>query len=384
MKNARKLAILTISGMFAAVAPATRAFAQEAAGGSSQDAQQQQSAPPPPQSGWQKFNGGWGKQAAPAPDANTAQNGNAASPQQPDQNPPPQAGLPQPGAPTAAQAQESYAPPATLTLPVGTFITVRTNEPLSSDHNQQGDIFTTTLSQPVVINGYVVAQSGQTVYGRVVEAKKAGMVKGVSELRLELTGLMLVDGQTVNLQSQLVGRKGPTSVGRDAAAVGGTTALGAALGAAAGWGTGAAIGAGAGAAAGLIGVLFTRGYPTILPPETVLTFQLSAPVAIDTSRAPGAFQLVQPSDFQQQSQGQNQSARPALRYACGPNGCPPPYPGAYPGYGYYGPAYYPYYYGPFIYGPTFGFFYGPRYFYHGGYYGYGRGFGRGRVGVVRH
>jgi hypothetical protein len=364
----RNFGILTAAALIVA-APA---FAQDAPAGSSSDSQQQPSQAAPAQDGWQKFKGGWGQQSA--PDANVP--GSAAM-----QNQAPAAQAPQQGTAPVAPTQDSTMPPATLTLPSGSYITVRTNQTLSSDHNQQGDIFSATLMQPVVVGGFVVAQSGQSVFGRVAEAKKAGMVKGVSQLKLELTGLTLVDGQNVNLQSLLVDRRGPTSVGRDAAAVGGTTALGAALGAAAGWGTGAAIGAGAGAAAGLIGVLFTRGYPTILPPETLLTFQLSAPVSVDTTRTPSAFQLVQPSDFQQ---AQNQSAAPPPRGACGPYGCPPPAPA----YAYYGPGYYPYpyayspyYYNPFFYGPTFGFFYGPRYFYHGGYYGYGRGYyGRGYVG----
>lgn len=40
-------------------------------------------------------------------------------------------------------------------------------------------------------------------------------------------------------------------------------------------GTGAAVGAAAGAAAGTIGVLLTRGDPTIIAPETLLAFQVT-------------------------------------------------------------------------------------------------------------
>ena len=368
MKTRYRPALLAMNGILALTLAwaTTPAFAQDQAAGSSQDAQQQTSPAPPAQQGWQKFNGGWNPQSA--PNASAAQDPNApGAQQQPEQAPP-------------APAQEASLPPATLTLPAGTFITVRTNQLLNSDRNQEGDIFSATLTQPIVVNGYVVAQSNQSVYGRVAEAKKAGMVHGVSHLKLELTGITLVDGSNLLIQSQLVNRQGPTSVGRDVAAVGGTTALGAAAGAAADWGRGAAIGAGAGAAVGVLGVLLTRGYPTIVPAESLLTFQLSAPAAVDTTRAPAAFQLVQPADFQQEP---NQRPAPSLRYGpgCGPYGCPPP---PYPGYVYSGPAYYPYYYpyyySPFFFGPTFGFFYGPRFFYHGGYYGYGRGFGRGYVG----
>src|SRR5207237_4789768 len=59
--------------------------------------------------------------------------------------------------------------PARLTLQSGTFLTVRTNQPLSSDHNQQGDFFSATLAEPVVVDGVVVAQRGQTLAGRGTE-----------------------------------------------------------------------------------------------------------------------------------------------------------------------------------------------------------------------
>src|SRR6516165_8068428 len=178
-----------------------------------------------------------------------------------------------------------------LTMKPGTILTVRINEPLSSDHNRVGDVFSATLTQPVIVLGIVVARYGQTVGGQVVEAKKACRVSGVSRLGLTLTSLTLVDGQIVPIQSQLLVREGPTSVGRDAAAVAGTTGLGAAIGAAAGGGSGAAIGAGIGAAAGALGVLLTRGYPTVIHPESLLTFQVTAPVTIETNNAPQAFRF---------------------------------------------------------------------------------------------
>src|SRR6516162_1855902 len=255
-----------------------------------------------------------------------------------------------------------------LTIRPGTILTVRLNQRLSSDHNQVGDVFSATLTQPVIVQGIVVAKQGQTVAGHVVEAKKAGMVSGVSHLGIALTTLTLVDGQNVPIQSQLLVRKGPTSVGRDAAAVAATTGLGAAIGAAAGWGKGAAIGAAAGAAAGTIGVLLTRGLPTVVQPETPLTFQVTSPVTIETNNAPQAFRFVNSADYPPE---QAQQPQQALGYPA-----PPSYP--YPYY-VYAPSYYPYYpyYGyPYFYGPSFSFFFGfPAYYhyhgYYGGHYGYG-------------
>ena len=182
-------------------------------------------------------------------------------------------------APDPPQAPRSRGLPllAQLTLKPGTFITVRINQALSSDRNQQGDAFTATLVRPIVVDGFVVAQPGET-HGRPGGRSQEGRasVKGVSHLGVQLTELTLVDGQQVPIQSSLITRNGPTSQGRDAAAIGTTTAVGAAIGAAAAGGVGAAIGAGAGAVASTIGVLLTRGHPTLITPESVLTFRIDA------------------------------------------------------------------------------------------------------------
>jgi hypothetical protein len=279
---------------------------------------------------------------------------------------------PNQGAPNGMENdQQNESVPPQLRLKAGTFITVRSNQYLSSDKNQAGDAFTATIADPLVVDGFVVAAPGETVGGRVVEAKKAGMVKGVSHLALQLTSLTLVDGQTVPIQTQLSATNGPHSNGRDAAAMATTTGVGAAVGAAVAkpWdvGTGAAIGAGAGAAIGLAGVLLTRGRPTVVYPEGLLTFQIAAPVSISTVSAPQAFRYMDPNAYQASMQGPPPS-RPGP--PCNGYGCPPPPPYYYG----YGPGYYPYYWGP-----GFAFGWGPAYYggwgwyrggwYRGGFYG---------------
>jgi hypothetical protein len=258
-----------------------------------------------------------------------------------------------------AQAQgqpNQAAPPQTLTLPAGTVVRVRVDEWLSSERNVIGDTFSAVLDQPIVVDGWVVARRGQAETGRVSMVKKAGRVSGTSQLGIDLPELTLVDGQQLPLQTQLFQTSAGTSHGQDAAVIGTTTGVGAAIGAIADRGVGAAIGAGAGAAAGIIGVLSTRGRPTEIPPETVLSFRLQAPVTISTEKSQFAFQPVTQSDYDSHSaQGHERMARP------GPP--PPPYyyphPYAYPyAYGY--PYPYAVYPAPFV---GFGF----------GYYG---GFGR--------
>ena len=236
-----------------------------------------------------------------------------------------------------------------LTIRSGTVVTVRMNQMLSSDHSEVGDLFTATLTQPLVVNGIVVAHRGQNVIGHVVEARKAGRVSGVSRLGITLTDLTVADGQSVPIQSQLLVSDGGRTVRRDSVGVAGTTGLGAAIGAAAGVGTGAAIGAGVGAAAGTLGVLLTRGKPTVIYPETLLTFRVTAPVSVETNSAPQVFRFVERADYAPNEDDSRQVATIA-----------PAVPGyAYPQYVYAAPAYYyPYSYPYYWPGVSLSFAYG--------------------------
>jgi hypothetical protein len=302
-------------------------------------------------------------------------------PPAPNQSAPPNYGPQQSQQPQYQQpAYQPQPVPPSLTIPRGTFLTVRVNQLLSSDKNQAGDAFSATLIQPVVVNAVVVAEPGQTLGGRVAEAQKAGHIEGTARLGIQLTELTLVDGQQLPLQSALVSRQGSTSVGQDAGTIAGTTGLGAAIGAAADWGKGAAIGAGAGAAAGIIGVLVTRGHPSVIYPEQLLTFRIETPLTISTDRAPQAFHYIQPNEYDRPYDTQPAPGPYASQQA------PPPYYGAYPSY----PYPYPYYgyggYGyPGYWGPSFSFFVGPRFGW-GSYYGrgyYGGGYFRGGGGGYR-
>jgi len=244
-------------------------------------------------------------------------------------------------------SQPSQLLPSVLTIPAGTILMIRTNDFLSSDNNRAGDSFTAVLDQPVIVNGWVVARRGQTLIGKVKDAKKAGRIKGTSELDVELNDITVVDGRQLPILTELWKGSGGTSHGQDAATVGSTTGLGALIGAAADWGRGAAIGAGAGAAVGLGAVLLTRGRPTIVEPETPLSFRLVDPVKVDTTQSQQAFLPVTQQDFEG-GRIEHRTLRRRVAVA---------YPGPY-GYpcGYYDPCYgYPY---PFV-----------------GFYGvYGRGY----------
>jgi hypothetical protein len=313
-------------------------------------AQEPAPAPQAPPTGWRRF--GDGKQA-PARVVAQDQQQPQQDPQGPQDAPPP---------PPPQQDQRQYAPPqgpVTLTAPAGTWVTVRVNQHLSSDHNQPGDAFTATLMQPIVADGRIIARRGQTVAGVVSEAEKAGRVKGTSRLGIELTELSLVDGRQIPIKTRMTERRGDTSVGRDATAIGVTTGTGAAIGAAVNGGVGAGVGAAAGVVASTIGVLVTRGRATEVYPEMMLTFRLEAPLVLNLTNTQDAFLPVTQQDYDSRQGGQ-----PSLRYRT-PGPAPYYYGGYYPGY-------YPSYWGPGYgyWGPSF--YFGSRF----GGYGYRGGFRR--------
>jgi len=175
-------------------------------------------------------------------------------------------------------------PPNKVTLNAGTPIPVRLIDGLSSERNNPGDAFTATLDKELVVDGFVIAERGARVEGRVVAADRGGKVKGVAALALELTRIHTSDGQTVAVSTDSFEKHAAQTQRQDAKKVGGAAAIGAVIGAIAGGGKGAAIGAGVGGGAGAGAVLLTRGDPATLPSETRVTFRLRAPVTVTERR----------------------------------------------------------------------------------------------------
>lgn len=190
-------------------------------------------------------------------------------------------------APAPAPEPPPYNPPPppppkpnTVTIPAGTAINVRLQDSLSSDRNSVGDAFSAVLDKPLVVDGFVIADRGARVEGRVAAAKAAGRVKGVSDIALEILSIRTSDGQVMKISTDPWEKHGETSVGSDAAKVGAAAGIGAVIGAIAGGGKGAGIGAAAGGAAGTGGILATRGKPVKVPVETRIAFRLREPVTI--------------------------------------------------------------------------------------------------------
>lgn len=168
---------------------------------------------------------------------------------------------------------------ASITVPAGTRISVRTIDGIDSTKNHVGDRFQASLEEPLTVDGKTVVPKGADVYGRLAEAKESGTFTGRSQLQLELTGIV-VDGQTVPLvtgEYELTGKSRGESTAKRT--VGGA-AIGALIGAVAGGGKGAAIGAGAGGGLGAGSEIITKGDQVKIPSETLLDFTLQQNISI--------------------------------------------------------------------------------------------------------
>jgi len=188
---------------------------------------------------------------------------------------PPANNTPPPPAPVAQATPPSPQPPPPpqkVTIPAGTQLTIRLNNPLDSERNQVGDSFHGSLSTPIVIDGQTVIPSGADVVGRVADVRSAGRFAGNSVLTLELTSLS-VNGRTYNIQTNQWTREGKGEGKNTATKVGVGTAAGAILGGIFGGGKGAAIGAATGAGAGTATAAARKGQQIQLPAEAVLNFQ---------------------------------------------------------------------------------------------------------------
>jgi hypothetical protein len=155
-------------------------------------------------------------------------------------------------------------------VPAGTAISVKTIDRIDSGSSQVGQTFKASLDGALVVNGTTIAPAGADAVLKIIEAKKAGKLKGKAELTVTLvqlkTGNGMVDLNTEGATSASEG-KGKSSATKTA--VGG--AGGAILGGILGGGKGAAAGAGIGAGAGA-GVAMLSGPKVVIPAETRLTF----------------------------------------------------------------------------------------------------------------
>jgi hypothetical protein len=169
--------------------------------------------------------------------------------------------------------------PQIVTIPVGTVITVRLGETLSSKESSAGQSFSATVAEPVTVEGKTVIEKGAAARGTVVDAKGMGHFKGGALLEVRLSSVT-INGKETSVDTGMVARSVAGKGKRSAGFIGGGAGAGALIGALAGGGKGAAIGAAAGAGAGTAGAAFTGNKEIVLPAEQPLTFKLKQAIEV--------------------------------------------------------------------------------------------------------
>jgi len=171
-------------------------------------------------------------------------------------------------------------PPANVTLPAGTVITVRLVDSVDSRVNKTGDEIAATVDSPISGNGQIVIPRYAKARLRIVSERNAGHIKGRSEVQLKLVSVT-VNGQVYNVKSGVYQQLAKGSRGKQTAERAGIgAAVGGLIGAIAGGGKGAAIGAGVGAGAGTGVQMATKAAPVKIPSETKIDFTLTSPLTV--------------------------------------------------------------------------------------------------------
>lgn len=173
----------------------------------------------------------------------------------------------------AAQGQR------TVTVPAGTRILIRTVDPIDSTRQRAGFRFTATLETNLQAEGKVVAPRGATVYGRLVQAKSAGRMKGQSEISLELTDIV-INGNACPLLTDTFDIRGKGEGSKTTKKILGGAGLGALIGGIAGGGKGAGIGAAIGGVTGTTMAASRKGQQLLIPSESLIEFRLQQPASL--------------------------------------------------------------------------------------------------------
>lgn len=94
----------------------------------------------------------------------------------------------------APDPQPTARVPHVVTLPAGTLLAVRIGETISSDHFRLGDKFLATLTRPLVLGGFIIADRGERAEGRVVQT-------AAGSLSISLVRLATDDRQILQIQT---------------------------------------------------------------------------------------------------------------------------------------------------------------------------------------
>lgn len=182
----------------------------------------------------------------------------------------------------AADLVEASAPAwREVTIPAGTRVPIRLDQPLASDTSRVEEPVTATVINGIVVRGRTVVPAGSSIHGVVTQARRSGRVKGLAEVAVRFDTLTLKgDDQRYGIRTGLVTRQAPNTHKKDALSIGVPALGGAVIGGILGGRKGAIIGGTVAGGAGTAVVLSTRGEEVRLPRGTHIAVKLLTPVTV--------------------------------------------------------------------------------------------------------
>jgi hypothetical protein len=203
------------------------------------------------------------------------------------QTPPAQPPRQQPRPAQPAQPAPTTPQPRTVTMsvPSGTTLAIRMNDELSTERSQAGDVFTATLTAPLVdAAGIVLVPAGATVRGRVTAVAPSTRVGQTATMNLAFESIAF-GGQSYPLNASVeradVQQKTRTSTAEQAGKIAAGAAAGAILGQVIGRDRSSTIrGAAVGAAAGTAIAMGTADVDAVLPAGAEVVIRLDQPIQV--------------------------------------------------------------------------------------------------------
>ncbi len=163
------------------------------------------------------------------------------------------------------------------TVPVGTAGVASLNAELSSETAKEGDLFTATIGNAIVVDGAVAVPAGAKVHGHVTGVNSTGRGKSKAMLALAFDQLELDSGAKVDIAAKPFSYEAGGNTKGDVVKTGAGALIGGLIGSAAGDAKkGAVIGGAAGA--GL--ALSSRGEPVVLALGHKFGITLTEPVKV--------------------------------------------------------------------------------------------------------
>jgi hypothetical protein len=173
----------------------------------------------------------------------------------------------------------------TSTVAMGTSMSLRLNETLSTETNRVGDAFTATLQHAITdAEGQVIVPAGATVRGRLTQVDKSGHVGATGIIKLAFEAVSFggrsypMDATVLRANPQ---RQNRTTTQEQAAKVAAGAAAGAVLGRVLGKDTRSTLkGAVVGAAAGTAIAMGTADVDVVLPAGSDMVIRLDTPIEV--------------------------------------------------------------------------------------------------------